>query len=120
MQRDCTEASFWLGGSLFWAAPGKEQSQKGWPHGLISPTQALAECTLPWGTPLPTSVPSRGAVLAPQDFLPLHSEAETHQAASAKRDSSRQQGYLLGLVRHQCLIVSSLNCVRFFCDPIRL
>ena len=43
--------------------------------------------------PLPTSVPSGGAVLAPQDFLPLHSEAETHQAASAKRDSSRQQGY---------------------------
>lgn len=94
MRRDCMEASFWLGAPFSGLLQARKQLRKGRPLGTHlcgpGPGRVYASSENP-PTPSPP-VPRVGALLAPQDFLPVHSKAKTHQAASAKRDLSRQQG----------------------------
>ena len=88
------------------------------PLGLISPAQALAECTLPRGTPHHHQHPEWGHHWLLRTSFPSIPKLRLTRLPRPReiRPVSRASG-LLEIVRYQCL-VSSLNCVQFFCDPI--
>ena len=83
--------SFRFGGTLLWAAPDNEAVTEGmapWDSSAtIARGRALAGCALPLGN---TSSPGVGG--APTGSQGLPSEAETPQAASARRESFCPQG----------------------------